>query len=140
MSLVWESDLPPHETLILLALADHARDDGSRIYPSIATIARKTKYNRRTVQRIMRKLEEREILEVVKKSVRYGTTEYLIRCDKLPPLRGGKNDISDAVNSTFRGGQNSNQGRYSAAQSLLEPSLDTSVRCNLDSIPVERFG
>ncbi len=110
---VWESDLPSSEKFVLLALADHARDDGSRVYPSIATVARKTGFSERTVQRCMRTLQAMGILTIVKKSVRYGTTEYLIRGDNLSPLqssRGDKHDIQGCqavtpgvTNTTFRG-------------------------------------
>jgi hypothetical protein len=58
MGLVWDADLPRDEKFILLAYADHADHDGHNIYPSIATIARKTGYSERSVQVITRKLQE----------------------------------------------------------------------------------
>jgi len=110
MSLVWEADLPPSEKYVLLALADHARDDGTRIYPSVKTVCRKTGFSRRTVQRHINTLLDLDVLAIVKKSVHYATTEYLIRCDKLTPLRGDNSDeegcqfvTSGASNSTGRG-------------------------------------
>ena len=110
MSQVWESALPPSEKYVLLALADHSRDDGTRIYPSVKTVCRKTGFSRRTVQRHINTLLALEVLAVVKKSVRYGTTEYLIRGDKLTPLTDDNNDIqgrqfgtSGASNSASRG-------------------------------------
>lgn len=39
------------ERLLALALADHASDDGTRVYPSVAELARKTVQSQRTVQR-----------------------------------------------------------------------------------------
>lgn len=44
--------------LLVLALADWARDDGSNIWPSIATIAHKTRQSRRAVQYQMKTLRE----------------------------------------------------------------------------------
>ena len=44
---VWALDMAPIEKLVLQAYADHAADDGSRVFPSIATIAKKTGLSRR---------------------------------------------------------------------------------------------
>ena len=62
MSYVFDLDIPPHEKFVLLAYADHADHDGGSVYPSIATIARKTSMSERTVQRITRALEEKGYL------------------------------------------------------------------------------
>lgn len=52
MGSVFDSHLERDKKFILLAFADHADHDGGTIYPSIATIARKTGYSERQVQRI----------------------------------------------------------------------------------------
>ena len=57
MASVFELDIPASEKLVLLAMADHARDDGTGCYPSIDLLARKTSQTRRGVQKIMRRLE-----------------------------------------------------------------------------------
>ena len=44
------------EMLLALALADHAHDDGTRIFPSVATLASKTRQSRRTVQNQLHKM------------------------------------------------------------------------------------
>lgn len=54
-----------NERLLALALADHARDDGSRIWPSVSELARKTVLSRSTVQRLLRRMTERGWLEQV---------------------------------------------------------------------------
>ncbi len=59
---VWELDLPPHEKLLLLAMADHADHEGRNVYPSIDFVAWKTRYSARHVQRLVRGLERRGIL------------------------------------------------------------------------------
>ncbi len=46
------------EMLLALALADHAHDDGSHVYPSIEQLAKKTRQSERTVQYQLRKMEE----------------------------------------------------------------------------------
>ena len=58
MAAVFELDIAASEKLVLLAMADHARDDGTGCYPSIELLARKTSQSRRGVQKIMRRLEE----------------------------------------------------------------------------------
>lgn len=59
MTWVWEhSPVGGTERLVLLALADSADDTGANAWPSVATLARKTRVDERTVQRIIRRLEE----------------------------------------------------------------------------------
>jgi Helix-turn-helix domain len=58
MLAVFELRVPASWKLVLLAMADHAHEDGTGCYPSIDTLARKTSQSRRGVQKIMRKLEE----------------------------------------------------------------------------------
>jgi helix-turn-helix protein len=79
MGAVFELEISASEKLVLLAMADHARDDGTGCYPSIETLARKTSQSRRGVQKIMRKLEEiRGLIEPSKVSQGRRTTEYRI--------------------------------------------------------------
>lgn len=65
MGLVFESDLPRAEKFILLALADHAKEDGSDVYPSVARIGWKTGYSERQIRTIIDSLEKMGILKVV---------------------------------------------------------------------------
>ncbi|MGO4416832.1 helix-turn-helix domain-containing protein [Cupriavidus sp. KB_39] len=46
------------EMLLALALADHAHDDGTSIFPSIARLAQKTRQSQRSVQYQLRSMEE----------------------------------------------------------------------------------
>jgi hypothetical protein len=46
------------EMLLALALADHASDDGTRVYPSIGALAAKTRQSERTVQYQLRRMED----------------------------------------------------------------------------------
>ena len=57
MSLVFEnSKLSSTEKLIMLALADHANDEGKSVYPSQQTLSRKTSLARGTVNRYISEL------------------------------------------------------------------------------------
>lgn len=46
------------EMLLALALADHASDDGTKVYPSVSALASKTRQSVRTVQYQLRRMEE----------------------------------------------------------------------------------
>lgn len=58
MSLVW-AHFPGTGNLLnlALALADHAHDDGRRIFPSVSQLSQKTRQSERTVQYQLRRLE-----------------------------------------------------------------------------------
>lgn len=69
-----------NERLLALAMADHARDDGTRIWPSLDELARKTLQSRSTVKRQIKHMVQRGWLELVRgASGRPGdTNEYRI--------------------------------------------------------------
>jgi hypothetical protein len=53
------------EMLLALALADYAHDDGNNIFPSVETLAKKTRQSERTVQKQLGIMRESGWLEVV---------------------------------------------------------------------------
>ena len=55
-------ELEPTRKLVLLAYADHARADGTHVYPSIARIAEKTGFSRRWIQSLTHELAEAGLL------------------------------------------------------------------------------
>jgi Helix-turn-helix domain len=55
-------DIEPNRKLVLLAYADHARDDGTHIFPSVARIAEKTGLSRRWVQILTHELAQAGLL------------------------------------------------------------------------------
>jgi len=93
MSAVWErSDISSTQKLVLLALADWANDDGL-CWPSIDRLAQKTGMAGRSVQRIIRDLEQVGLVkrdEVVGKGNRYWILTPLTDCHPrhsvTPPL------------------------------------------------------
>lgn len=77
----------PGRRLILLALADHAHDDGRCSWPSIETLAKKTRMSRRGVQKALRGLE----LEgrIVRDGWSAGqTVVWRLILEEPPPLAG----------------------------------------------------
>lgn len=92
------------EMLLALALADHAHDDGTRIWPSVGELARKTRQSTRTVQRQLQKMVASGWLELVSTATgrRGSTNEYRVtaswvagsdlapRGDKVTPVEAGE--------------------------------------------------
>lgn len=93
MTLVWELDLDPNLRLLLLALADHADDEGNNVYPSVEHLAWKVGYSGRQVRRNLQILrDEMKVLELVEsgggrgKSNRYRL--HLDACEYKQPYDG----------------------------------------------------
>lgn len=85
MGEIFGLDLPAVEKLVLLAMADHARDDGTGCYPSVGTLARKTSQSRRGVQKIMRRLEQAGWIAPSKLSKGRRANEYRITLANREP-------------------------------------------------------
>lgn len=77
MNWVWALEgLGPSETLVLLALADAADDDGF-CWPSQATLARKSRQTDRNVRRILNRLEGMGLLHIEARSSTHGRRSNL---------------------------------------------------------------
>jgi Helix-turn-helix domain len=92
MSRVWEKAATddPSTLLVLLALADWANDDGV-CWPAIDSIAEKCRVSPRTAQRIVKELEECDLLEVTRKRGRTHTNTYRLKvptCQVLFDVKG----------------------------------------------------
>lgn len=87
MANVFELDVAASEKLVLLAMADHARDDGTGCYPAIETLARKTSQSRRGVQKIMRRLEDAGLIvpSRVSRGGPHRSTEYRLTLTNSEP-------------------------------------------------------
>ena len=79
MARVWaESTVGGSELLVLLAIADHAHDDGGGAWPSLNTLARKTKLSRRSVIRVVNQLVDKGELQRDSGAGPYGTNAYVV--------------------------------------------------------------
>lgn len=79
MSSVFENqDLGPTPKLIMLALADHADDEG-HCYPSIKRLCDRTSLSERAVQSNIRDLQARGYLTVTMNAGRRGANLYIVR-------------------------------------------------------------
>jgi len=75
--------------LVLIALADAAEPDGTRIFPSKARMARAALCSTKTVQREIRVMEAAGLLRLVAEAERYRPREYAIDLDVLAEVAAG---------------------------------------------------
>jgi len=95
MSQIWE-DGPEDQTerFVLLALSDHANDEG-RCWPSMGRIAKKTCMSVRGVQKVIRRLEAGGWLAVDVGGGRHGCNNYTIKTPNVVrPERGSPPNVS----------------------------------------------
>lgn len=83
---VWHSNLHPDLKPLAAALADIARDDGTKIFPSVALMAWLVGRSPRSVQQNLSRLRDLGILIVVGggRGGRYKSTEYRLLESALP--------------------------------------------------------
>lgn len=96
MTTIWEhSQADGSARLLLLAIADHANDDGTGAWPSVASLAQKTHISERNVQRLCRTLADLGELDVHVGAGPHGSNAYVVKChpstenvtpDNLSPL------------------------------------------------------
>jgi hypothetical protein len=93
MSAVWQAKLTgPVEKIVLLALADHASDDGGNIYPSVPTLAEKCNVTDRHVRRVIKRMIANGVLvHDGHVKVSHGwVNRYRISLQALQPLTHGQ--------------------------------------------------
>lgn len=72
--------IPKAEKLLLVAMADHANDDGAGVYPGNRRLQTKTSDSERNVRRLLRRLEDLNLITAVANpgGGRGLTTEYAL--------------------------------------------------------------
>src|ERR1019366_2186828 len=93
--------------IVLMVLAQHARDDGSGAFPSVATIQQKARCSRRSVQYAFRRAREADELEIVYNFGPNGTNRYRVRVETL--IGPGRNESDGGANSA-RGANSAHKG------------------------------
>ena len=126
MSAVWEtSKAKDTELLLLLAIADHANDEGYA-YPKVANLARKIRLSERSVQRLSRNLVESGELEITYSDSGRGPNLYrvLVGVTGVTPLLMGDvtGDTSGVTNLSARGDKAGTPTLMNLDQPSLEPS------------------
>jgi ATPase involved in DNA replication initiation len=143
MSLVWDFECPlmvngtlfrPNHKYILLAYADHADHQGKNIWPAVPTIARKTGFQDRSIQRLTDDLEAMGLLIEDGQGPR-GTNKWRLalneRGDSLSPVTHCRGDSSDKSLGDSASGDSASGDSLSPEFKEPEP--------NLNKIPEERF-
>ena len=78
MTQAWENEqVKGSELLLLLALCDHANDDGV-CWPSISSLAKKTRVEERAVSKNMRKLYDQGLVTYLEKGGGKNTSVYIV--------------------------------------------------------------
>lgn len=89
VSAVLESALPSWLKPYAVAFASFAKDDGTRIYPSVATIGRMVGRSQRAARAATSELRRRRVLEVLEVSGPYRATRYRLNAAALPQAGDG---------------------------------------------------
>lgn len=140
MSWVWrESNAKGPALLILLAIADHAADDGSNAYPAMSTLAAKARVSERTAQRCVSQLVDMGELEVRRCEGKHRTNVYRLPMRSTPPASHPvipsprQADTPTPVSPPRvtdrreRVSQQAKEGDNCVTQTVLKPSLEPSV-------------
>lgn len=134
MQLVWEN-APCRENslLVLLALADWSNEDGV-CWPTMHKLAHKARVDRRSAQRIVRKLEEQGLLKIEEGGGRAHQHRYTIETAALcrPPEKGDFPDVERATLETGKGDIENKKRPERATPaspdpSIREPSVDPPI-------------
>lgn len=129
MTAIWDSGLYEGGTLlVLLALADWAADDGTKVFPKIATLAEKARLSVRGAQLCMARLKEDGVLVEVEGARRGKATEYKIVLVRVQELH--RNECTATIsgeNKDAVGVQSATVGMQSDASHIdnhQEPSVE----------------
>jgi hypothetical protein len=88
MELAWYvGGLTPAQKAVLVALADHADDNGNQVYPAVERICIKTSYAERTVRRALADLRNMGLIHVVKEATYHASTEYKLDLPQMHSMQ-----------------------------------------------------
>ena len=122
MSWVWEQDLPPLDKIVLMAIADHADDDGYA-WPSMKRIAEKCSMEKRTVQRHVEKLQEQQLLKVESRQRHDGSSSS----NGYTVVMNGTNREGVAESHPPMSGMTPPHGTDDTPLTVIEPSEETTT-------------
>lgn len=97
MALVFEADTgSAFNKLALLALADHAADDGTSVYPSVPRLARKCDLSKRSAQRTLRHLEKAGFVAVEREGYGQSARRYRLIVEAIEAARRKPGGVTDS--------------------------------------------
>lgn len=127
MSQVWKSDAySGGKLLVLLALADWASDDGTHIFPKMATLAHKARLSHRQAQNCIKQLRDDGVLAEVAVARRGRGTEYRLVIDRVKELhRNNCSAIPSGEADSAKGVQSAaSVGVQSTSPPIEEPLVE----------------
>lgn len=123
MTIVWDIRWPTqNHLLVMLKLADHANDEGSKVWPAVATIAAQAQCSERTVQNVLKAFRGCGLVSVVKPGGGSTPTIYELNVGLLSALANakvqleGKADVIDIPEGAYP--QAANTGATIAPQDV----------------------
>lgn len=131
MTVVWDCGAYDGGSLItLLALADWARDDGSKIYPTVRQLVLKTRLDERQVRRILKSLQnDGVLLKVAEATGKPGiANEYRLDVARLwaAGTKGG-HDVTPDI-SAVEGGHFEQDGGHFEPPYIDKPLSTTAIK------------
>jgi hypothetical protein len=138
MSFVWQhATVGGSQLLVLLAMADFADDNGRNIYPSMATLAAKSRLSDSQVRRLVHELIALGLVELIETGGwdgrRNRSNEYRIVLERIvEPMEGGTSNLTPP-SADARGGTSSmtppplhprEYGTSTGASTVLAPVLE----------------
>jgi hypothetical protein len=109
--------------LVLLALADHADDQGIA-WPGVPLLARKARLSERHTRRCLNQLAASGELQILPNQARSGKALYKIRLDRLTPdILSSRTSASESVTSTSL--SSDADDRSSGSSYIEEPSIES---------------
>jgi hypothetical protein len=121
------SGLTPNEKLVALALADNAHDNGSEARPGLTLMCQKTALSERTVQRTLRLLVGKGVIEIQRPSTSTMPTVYrfLMSADGNSLTFDGGDNLAPQPRGdkrASRGDAHDISGRTGGTLTVIEPS------------------
>jgi hypothetical protein len=144
-------ELSASETLVLLVLADFASDDTRTCWPSMATIARRARCDKRSARRLLRRLESLELVETSAGGhqfgantascyrLRFGHDGERIQGTEAPPVRlstRGTYGPQGGTVTTRKGDRDDTEGGHTVLPSVIRSVIDPKRR--LKNAPEEK--
>ncbi|MEL7328533.1 MAG: helix-turn-helix domain-containing protein [Cyanobacteria bacterium J06559_1] len=141
---VWEHSFSHPHQAVMLALADHAHEDGTGIRPSINRIAWKTGYSERSVQNIMAQLRQLGILVIAVPATHNTPNEYRFDWSVVTPKPSFDEFISQKKGQKGRGAKSaplskgSTRGAVPMQQGCSSGETGVQLPCSRGAAPVKQ--
>lgn len=136
MGLAWYvKGLTPAQKAVLVALADHAHDDGTNVYPGVKRLCIKTSLAERTVRRALSDLRSKGIIRIVKRAKFHSTTEYRLDLPEMQALQ--ERPVFLADEDLPESPQGVPESVLRPARDAPKPSVNTSSKPSLKTTPIK---